>query len=295
MQKIQSESRWMRLCKSLGLTRLAWSLRRLHCPVTRDALVLEVGSGGNPYFRANVLLDAFETTRQRHWVPLVADRPTVLGEVERLPFCDNAFDFVIASHVLEHSKDPIAFLSELQRVASAGYIEVPDAFMERINPYLDHRLEVTVRDEKLVIRQKASWCVDQGLVELYEYAAKRYITGETIPRHPFQFHVRFYWQKTIPYAVLNPDVEINWDAPVAMKVSPSPSLKAKLKAWILSLARSVFSQNSRNQKLDLASLLACPSCRSTNLDVTESRIICNSCTKDYLVRNGMPVMLVAEQ
>lgn len=29
--------------------------------------------------------------------------------------------------------------------AKAGYIEVPDAFMERINP-LDHRLEITVRD-----------------------------------------------------------------------------------------------------------------------------------------------------
>jgi len=106
--------------------------------VAPEALVLEVGSGGNPYARANVLLDAYEVTRQRHWVPLKTDRPTVLGFVEHLPFKDKAFDFVIASHVLEHSADPDRFLSELQRVGRGGYIEVPDAFMERIIPYRDH-------------------------------------------------------------------------------------------------------------------------------------------------------------
>ena len=147
----------MRLSKYLGLTRIAWALRRLHCPVPSEALVLEVGSGGNPYARANVLLDAYEVTGQRHWAPLVSDRPTVLGFVESLPFKDKAFDFVIASHVLEHSSEPERFLAELQRVAKAGYIEVPDAFMERINPYRDHRLEVTLRNGGLVIRKKPDW------------------------------------------------------------------------------------------------------------------------------------------
>src|SRR3954471_2834901 len=103
---LDSESSLMRLARALGQERLAWSLRRLHCPVDSQALVLEVGSGGNPYPRANVLLDAYEATRERHWVPLVADRPTVLGFVENLPFRDRAFDFVIASHVLEHSSHP---------------------------------------------------------------------------------------------------------------------------------------------------------------------------------------------
>ena len=93
----------MRLFRALGMERVAWALRRLHCPVGSDALVLEVGSGGNPYARANVLLDAYEETRQRHWAPLTTDRPTVLGFVEALPFRDGSFDFVIASHVLEHS------------------------------------------------------------------------------------------------------------------------------------------------------------------------------------------------
>jgi hypothetical protein len=53
------ESLAMRVLNRLGMERLAWSLRRLHCPVPPEDLVLEVGSGGNPYPRANVLLDAY--------------------------------------------------------------------------------------------------------------------------------------------------------------------------------------------------------------------------------------------
>jgi len=71
-------SRIMRLFTSIGFESVAWAFRRFHSPVPRDALVLEVGSGGNPYPRSNVLLDAYESTRERHWAPLTSDRPTVL-------------------------------------------------------------------------------------------------------------------------------------------------------------------------------------------------------------------------
>ena len=97
----------------LNSDKYAWKFRRFHCPVDSTALVLEVGSGGNPYFRSNILLDAYENTRERHWAPLVSDRPTVLGFVEKLPFKDKVFDFVIASHVLEHSPNPVKFLTEI--------------------------------------------------------------------------------------------------------------------------------------------------------------------------------------
>jgi len=117
-----TESLLMRIARLLGQEKIAWSLRRLYCPVDSEALVLEVGSGGNPYFRSNVLVDAYENTGERHWVPLTMDRPTVLAFAEKLPFKDKSFDFVIASHVFEHSQDPVRFLEEMQRVAKAGYI-----------------------------------------------------------------------------------------------------------------------------------------------------------------------------
>ena len=81
------------------------------------------------------MIDAYADTRERHWAPFIKDRPSVLGMGEALPFRDESFDFVIASHVLEHSANSEIFFRELQRVAKAGYVETPDAFMELINPY----------------------------------------------------------------------------------------------------------------------------------------------------------------
>ena len=42
-----------------------------------------------------------------------------------LPFKDKEFDFVIASHVVEHVEDFEFFLKELERISNKGYIELP--------------------------------------------------------------------------------------------------------------------------------------------------------------------------
>jgi hypothetical protein len=69
------------------INRLKWALRRITLDIPSDALVLDVGSGGNPYPRSNVLVDAYEETRERRWDALIHDRPTVLSFAENLP-CD---------------------------------------------------------------------------------------------------------------------------------------------------------------------------------------------------------------
>jgi SAM-dependent methyltransferase len=288
---INQQSLAMKFFLSLGMNSVAWSLRRLHCPVKNDDLVLEVGSGGNPYFRANVLIDAYEETRERHYAPLVADRPTVLGFVEHLPFKDKAFDFVIASHVLEHSSDPEKFLAELQRVGKAGYIEVPDAFMERINPYLDHRLEITARDGRLLITKKGQSLVDADLVSLYEEKAKRVITSDTMHKFPFEFHVRYYWSDSIDAKVMNPDIDASWPAPLSKSTTiPNQGLKSVIKTKALTLVRSLLSQRQRNAKIQLKDLLACPVCGSAELVNSHEILSCNGCNTDYPIRNGIPVM-----
>jgi len=287
--KVESGS--MRFFRRLGFESLAWSLRRLHCPVGPEALVLEVGSGGNPYARANVLLDAYEVTHERHWVPLLIDRPTVLGFVERLPFRDKAFDFVIASHVLEHSYNPAGFLEELQRVARGGYIEVPDAFMERINPYHDHRLEVTVRQGRLRIRNKAAWQSDPDLVELYEDRAKRIMTRDVIPNHAFTFHVRYYWRDKIEYEIVNPETETPLES-TTERPGPmhEPSTRSRVSAVLGMLVRHFFSQRRRNSKINLASLLRCTGCHRNDLRLDKENLLCQQCGRCYPIRRGVPDM-----
>jgi uncharacterized protein YbaR (Trm112 family)/SAM-dependent methyltransferase len=293
----REESSAMRFLRSLGFERVAWSLRRLHCPVAKDALVLEVGSGGKPYPRADVLLDAYENSRERNWAPLIADRPTVLGFVEQLPFRDKVFDFVIASHVLEHSRDPEQFIAELQRVAKAGYIEVPDAFFERINPLLDHHLEITQRDGRLMIRKKAAPVVDHNLVELYEDRAKAYVTTELFVGHPFAFHVRYYWQGNINYVVVNPEVDATWvaqveDAPAFATSLLGSSLRHRVQGAVLKLIQKI--SGGRRRDIDLKKLLRCPACTNEELVSKPEQVHCGKCNRTYPVRKGVPVMQVSE-
>jgi SAM-dependent methyltransferase len=286
-------SRLMQAFLSIGKKKWAWACRRLYCPVPASALVLEVGSGGSPYFRANVLIDAYADTRERHWAPFITDRPSVLGMGEALPFRDKCFDFVIASHVLEHSANPEIFLRELQRVSKAGYIETPDAFMERINPYWDHRSEVTVRNGVLLVRKKPDWQTDPELVELYEEQAKSLIASSVIPSNPFIFHTRFYWKDHIPFRIVNPEVDASWAPPnKTLTTQIQISLRAKIGRLGLAIARKFFSQRQRNKKIQLEKLLQCLSCKSTELRFAKSEATCKGCGRKYEVIEGIPRMSI---
>ncbi len=281
MTRIDYESSLMRVFRKMGFESIAWSLRRVYCPVKKSDLVLEVGSGGSPYFRANVLCDAYEVTQERFFAPLVHDRPTIIAYVENLPFKDDSFDFVIASHVLEHSAYPEKFLSEIQRVAKAGYIEVPDAFMERLTHYPFHRLEITDKDSELIIRKKKHYIQDPEVVDLFHNKA-RPCFQKWASRFPFQFHVRYYWQKEtggIKYKIINPECDANWKEP-NLEISSQEqtlSIVASLKQKTLAMIRYFFSQNARNHSLDLSNLLKCSQCHSQEVRVEAELGICQKC------------------
>ena len=67
----------------------------------------------------------------------------VLINGKDLPFKDNQFDFVFASHVIEHVEDVAYFIKELQRVSKKGYIELPSMLEDNIilsdNNIKDHK------------------------------------------------------------------------------------------------------------------------------------------------------------
>ncbi|MFL5905131.1 MAG: class I SAM-dependent methyltransferase [Solirubrobacteraceae bacterium] len=75
----------------------------------------------------------------------VAMAVDVVAEGDDLPFPDEAFDFVLASHVLEHLPDPIRALQEWRRVARR-YVFVVLPHRDRT---FDHDRPVTPVDELL--------------------------------------------------------------------------------------------------------------------------------------------------
>lgn len=96
--------------------------------------VLEIGSGHNPFVGVTHLLerdiaDGSERGGNAVFVPTAAK--LIVGEATTLPFTSGAFDFVYASHVLEHVDDPMGACREMMRVGKAGYIETPSPFLEQ--------------------------------------------------------------------------------------------------------------------------------------------------------------------
>jgi len=90
--------------------------------------VLDIGSGGDPFPCATVLIDRFLEKSPYRTEALVRDtRPLLLADIHELPFRDEGFDFVYCAHVLEQVENPLRACAEIMRVGKRGFIETPTA------------------------------------------------------------------------------------------------------------------------------------------------------------------------
>ena len=114
--------------------------------------ILDIGCGYTAHKNANVLCyvqDLSSVYKEKDFVKLTSNI---------LPFKDKEFDFVIASHVIEHVKDVEIFIKELQRVSSKGYIELPTKLEDNLvfENKKDHLWHMEFDDDKnqLIISKK---------------------------------------------------------------------------------------------------------------------------------------------
>ncbi len=56
--------------------------------------------------------------------------PADIGNVESLPYADQSYDYVLCSHVLEHTDHPAQAMAELRRVGKRGFVEVPTVMLD---------------------------------------------------------------------------------------------------------------------------------------------------------------------
>ena len=117
--------------------------------------ILDIGCGYTAHENATVICDVQDLSsfyKDKNFVKLY-------GNV--LPFKDNEFDFVIASHVIEHVKDVKTFINELSRISSKGYIELPTILEDNLvfENKKDHiwHMEFDDIDNKLNISEKIQY------------------------------------------------------------------------------------------------------------------------------------------
>ena len=114
--------------------------------------VLDIGCGYTAHKNATVVCDVQDLSniyKEKDFVKLTSNI---------LPFKDKEFDFVIASHVIEHVKDVEIFIKELQRVSSKGYIELPTILEDNLvfENKKDHLWHMEFDDDKsqLIVSKK---------------------------------------------------------------------------------------------------------------------------------------------
>ena len=122
---------------------------------------------------------------------------------KKLPFKDKEFDFVIASHVIEHVEDFEFFVKELERISPRGYIELPTRLGDNLvfENRNDHIWWFTYDDvNNLIIASKRNQLIDPFITvsmgKLFEKIFRESMVLELA------------WEKKIEYKI---DNQIRYD------------------------------------------------------------------------------------
>ena len=88
--------------------------------------VVDIGCGYSANKNASVIADIQDLSN------FYKGKNFIKISEKKLPFKDKEFDFVIASHVIEHVEDFEFFVKELERISTKGYIELPTRLADNL-------------------------------------------------------------------------------------------------------------------------------------------------------------------
>jgi len=150
--------------------------------------ILDIGCGYTAHEKASVICDIQDLSN------FYKNKKFVKLDGKTLPFRDKEFDFVIASHVIEHVEDVNFFIKELERVSSKGYIELPTSLEDNLvfenkNDHLWH-MEFNDIDQKLLITKRIQYIEPVITVSTAKKLAK-YFRQSLI--------LELLWEDTIEY------------------------------------------------------------------------------------------------
>ena len=133
----------------------------------QDGLLLDVGGWAAPLARADWVIDLMPYETRGLYGHATNERFTAETWVQHdvctpWPFEDGQFDFAVCSHTLEDIRDPVFACKELQRVAKAGYIEVPSRIEEHMTGmngpwpgWSHHRWVCEIEDDAITFVHKS--------------------------------------------------------------------------------------------------------------------------------------------
>ena len=158
--------------------------------------ILDIGCGYTAHENASVVCDVQDFSNY------YKEKKFVQLNDKIFPFKDKEFDFVIASHVLEHVDDVAFFISELERISTEGYIELPtllddNLVFENKNDHL-WQMEFDDVENKLIISNRIQFIEPILTVS----SAKQFLKY-----FKQSLNLELYWEKTIDYKIIKTNIQ----------------------------------------------------------------------------------------
>ncbi|MBF6614527.1 MAG: methyltransferase domain-containing protein [Chloroflexi bacterium] len=270
-------------------------------------LVLDVGSGHSPNPRSDILCDRYIEDDTERGGAIHIDRPLIVADGHNLPFKDKAFDYVIASHIIEHMDDPARFCSELMRVARRGFIASPTELAEHMFYWSFHKWYVNKVGNKLVLHPKVN--VPNVFGELFDYLYEYNPWFARFHRSvPDMFWMEYEWDGMIQIE-LRDRSPLNLEDPRALKrmTAPRESPLTSLKRSAVTVADEFLPKAGHDlitkmrrrkrapaRKVNLESILACPACGG-DVKMLRDAVKCTDCGRTYPIERGFPMMLLDQE
>ena len=156
--------------------------------------ILDIGCGYRAHSKATTIADIQDFSN------FYKNRKFVQIKDKKLPFQNNEFDFVIASHVIEHVNDCEFFIKEIERISSKGYIELPTRLADNLvfenkNDHIwwfffdDIKNELIVSEKKNLIDPFITVSMSKNLEETFRDSLV----------------IELYWEKKIDYQINDKD------------------------------------------------------------------------------------------
>jgi hypothetical protein len=174
---------------------------RAHTPAPpAHGLVLDVGGGEAPHPRADVVVDRYVTDDFERGDALALDKPLVVADGHALPFASATFDYVVASHVLEHATDPVRFAGELTRVGRRGFVQVPSREAELTFGWPFHPWLVDREGDTLVFSSREGQRAPLGQL-FHDAMHDSRLFGLWFASHRERWHHSLHWDGAIAVRV----------------------------------------------------------------------------------------------
>ena len=158
--------------------------------------VLDIGCGYTAHNKATVICDIQDLSN------FYKDKKFVKLNENVLPFENKEFDFVIASHVIEHVKDVKFFIKELERVSTKGYIELPTILEDNLvfENKKDHLWHMEFDDIKsqLLISKKIQYIEPMITVSSIKEFSKYFRQSLVL---------ELYWENSIEFNIVEKKID----------------------------------------------------------------------------------------